>query len=172
MGSNTLDQFKLICIIEFLCSFKLTCNTNGIGEDTAIWVYIFFTKNSAKSALRVRQVYKHKARTWMPSAGETTTITAFPQVIDYFFCTYTTDEKISEIEGEMTMFTHLSNKTPSQCAKTLVAKALFCNDVYEELYHNDIFMNGVIDSVRKRLREYWISRQSVSLQDLAFHTEL
>lgn len=59
-----------------------------------------------------------------PSIVKTTTLTIYPQVLTFLLRTYAADENILDIEDEITMFTQLSNKTPSQYAEMMAAKEL------------------------------------------------
>lgn len=115
------DSFNHIYIIWFLCNFKLACDTIGIHEGPAIWFFNFFVKKSASIALKTRLASKHKSQTWMPSVVKTTKLSLYPQVVNYLFQTYGTDENIADTEDAITAFSLPSNKTLFQYAYELVA---------------------------------------------------
>lgn len=126
-------------------------------------------KKSASAVLNTRLASKHKTRTRIPSVKKTTTLTTYPQVVSYLLQTYATDENIADTKDEITMFSQPPNKTLSQYAEELVAKALRCGDVYKEHDLNEIFIEGLDKSIRRSMRGYWASRETASLHGLAFH---
>lgn len=60
----------------------------------------------------------------MTSIEKTTTLSTYPQVVNYLLGTYATDESISDTEHEITSFFQPPNKTPLQYAEKLVPKPL------------------------------------------------
>lgn len=67
------------------------------------------------------------------------------------------------------MFSEPPNKTQPQYTEELVAKALWCEDVYEEHDLNKVFIKRLDMDIRQSMRGYWASRESASLYNLAFH---
>lgn len=126
------DLFDPISIIGFVCSFKIVCDTKEIHDRAEMWLFHFFTKESASSALRMCLTSKHKARTKVTFSKRTTLPTTYLQVMSYWQRTYATNEKNADTENELTTFIKPPNETPSQYAVEPVAKTIRCGDVHEE----------------------------------------
>lgn len=77
-----------------LCNVKLECDTNEIHEGTAMWLFHFLMKKLASSTLHMRLASKQKDRTGVLSRAKKTTLTTYPQVVNYLLRTYETDEKL------------------------------------------------------------------------------
>lgn len=94
MKSHIFDPFGPIDFIAFLYICKLACNTNGIHEDAAFWLFRPFLHQKSVSAVLNMIPSKYKAQTRIPSAGKTTTLSSCPQAVDYLLRTYPTNKNI------------------------------------------------------------------------------
>lgn len=122
----------------------------------------------ASATLNAKMTSKHKAQTRIPSAEKTTTLTTYPQVVNYLLRTYVLDENIIEVEDNITAFLQTPNQTSSQYVKKIVAKEIQCGDVNKEHDLNEIFIKGLDKLINRSIRGYWASSKTASLQDLAF----
>lgn len=104
------------------------------------------------------------------ASGETKNFTTYPQVAMFLLKKYATDEVIVETESDITRSAQSSHMTPSQYAEVLVTKAFWCGDVYEEYAPIQIFIEGLVASVRHSMREYWENKKDANLHDPALHT--
>lgn len=109
--SYIFEPFEPTSIIWFLSNFKLACDTNGIHEGAAVWLFNFFIKKSVSTVLNTRLASKHTAHTRMPFTEKTTSIMTYPQVVNYLLRTYGKDENIAETEDGIIMLSQPPNKT-------------------------------------------------------------
>lgn len=108
----------------------------------------------------------------MISIGKITTVSTYPQVVNYLLHTYATYEYIADTEDVITMFSHPPNKTPLQSAKELLAKEFWCGDEYGDHDLDVIFIRRLDESTRKIMKRYWALLKSASLHDVAFYATL
>lgn len=59
----------------------------------------------ATAALNARLAFKQKARTTTISAGKTTKVKKYPQIVNYLLRTYAMDENVADTKHEITMST-------------------------------------------------------------------
>lgn len=98
----------------------------------------------------------------MLSVVKTTTLKTYQQVAIYLLRTNGTDGNTAETENVISIFSKPSNKTPSQYAEELMAKAFRCGDKYEEHNLKEIFIQGLDTSIQQNMRGYWASEKSNS----------
>lgn len=122
MKTHTLDLFDAIYIIDISGNFKFACDSDCMHKGAAIWIFSFFVKNSASTALSARLASKHQAQYRLLSVGMTTTMATYPQVVNYVLRTYATDENVAKMGEDITIFAQPPNETPSQYDEKLVAK--------------------------------------------------
>lgn len=130
----------------------MACDSNGIHDGAAIWLFHFFVKKSASTVLNIMLASKHKAQSRILLVGNTTALTTYPQAVNCLLRTYATDEDIAGTKDEISMLPEPPNKTPSECVEELVAKAIQCGDVYKKHDLNGIFIKGLDISVQKSTR--------------------
>lgn len=116
-------------IIRILCNFKVACDTNGIYEQAAVWLFHVFRKESFSSTLETLLVWKREARMNVKSTGKSSRLGTYQKEVYYFLRTYTTVESIAGNEEVITKFTNPPNKALLQYTEELGEKVFCCRDV-------------------------------------------
>lgn len=109
-------------------------------KGSAMWLFHFFIKRSASSALHTQLASEYKARKRITSKGNTEILTSRPKCVSYLLQTYRTDENIAHTKDEKRTFIKLHNKTALQYTAELVAETLCCGDIYEEQDFMEFFI--------------------------------
>lgn len=120
---------------------------NVVGQHKISTSLIEFFEKMAR-CLNARLFLEHKVRTRMISSRNIAKMTTYPQFVNYLLCTYATDESKADTMIEITTFTQTQNKTPLQDSEELKAKALRCQDKYEEQDMNN-FLNKRLEKSLK-----------------------
>lgn len=100
MKHPVFDLFNSISITGLQWNFRLASVTEGIHGGAAIWLFHFLMKKSASSTLHTRLLSKHKAKTNVSISSKTTTLTTYPQVVNFLLQTYKIDENVADTEEE------------------------------------------------------------------------
>lgn len=80
---------------------------------------------------------------------------------------YATDDVIPEMDADMMRITQASNKKPAEYAEALWNKVLRGDRDYDEYVLQDIFIEGLPESVYHGTRSYYGPKKSKTIQDLA-----
>lgn len=95
MRSRTLDAFNPISVINFLSSFNLECDINGMNDGAVMWLFHFLLKASSTAALNARFCFKPTTSCNTPSA-KAERMRTYQKVEQYLFQIYATDYVIAE----------------------------------------------------------------------------
>lgn len=129
----------------------------------------FVIKKSASSALHLRLLSKHNAKTRVASTGNYTTLTTYPHILSYLLPTYAIDENIADTGDEITTIIQPLNKTPSQHTEELMVETLRCGDFFNEQDLGKIFSKRLEKFIRQFMREKCSMRKVAGFHNLAFH---
>jgi len=167
LKSQIFDPMDPITILSFLPAFKTACDSNGIHEGAAMWLFQFFVKKTAKAALSARTT------TVSASGGKTkaSQLTSYPAVVQFLLRTYATDEVIAEADAEISRYRQPDRMSPQDYAHNLWTKALKCGTVHDEDRLKGIFIEGLHESIRQSVRNYWSKNGDADLQELARHAK-
>jgi len=167
MKSQIFDPVDPITILSFLPAFKTACDSNGIHEGAAMWLFQYFVKKTTKAAI--------VARTTAGSTGDGKTpgshLTNYPAVVQFLLKTYATDEVIAEADAEINRYRQPDRMSPPDYAHNLWTKALRCGTVYDEDRLKGIFIEGLHESICQSVRNYWSKNGDADLQELARHAK-
>lgn len=155
-----------IAILNFLPAFKTACDTNGIHEGAAIWIFHFSLRDPARVAPTARTVNK-SSWTSNKSSRDTSKLTTYCEVVQYLLRTYSTDDIIAEVEASLMRFTQGDRMNETDYAQALWTKALRCGTVYSEEHLKGLFIEGLHEPVRKNVQSYWAELPEADLMVLA-----
>lgn len=123
-----------------------------------------------------QQLWRHR---WRPSIGARSEFfwlrrlrrwKTYPQIINYRSRTYNTDENVTDNECKLTMFIKPPNKTPSQYAEKMVAKALRCRNVFEEQDLYDLAFHATRETAIEITR--WKTRWTTGIDKQSSRCEI
>lgn len=80
---NIFDPFHPVSIFGFALYFKIDCDANDIHEGATSCLLDFLMRKSASNVINRRFASKLNAQTRMLSLRKTTTLSTYPQVVNY-----------------------------------------------------------------------------------------
>lgn len=154
MKHYTSNPFQPISVIGLSKIFKLACDTDGVHENAAMWLFYFFMNKTASAALDARLTTKRADKKHCRAAGgKARYFNTYPQAVNFLLRKYATNEAIAGIESKITRFVQPSGMSLSQCAKELVPNTLRCDDVYDEHGCSKIFIKSLDALIRYSRRK-------------------
>lgn len=93
MRSNTCDLLEPPPVASFLYAFMLACDTYGIHERTAMWLFDFFIKGSSGAALHVRLCLALRSSSDTHREKEEM-LSVYPSMVNYLLLTYAKDDVV------------------------------------------------------------------------------
>lgn len=95
-----------------------------------------------------------------------------PNVVDFVLGNYATDEILEETELANRQFAQPARRRSLQCVKELVRMNPRCGDRFEKFAINERFTEGLDQSIRLIMREFWGACKEATLLHLSFHASL
>lgn len=152
-----------ISVLSFLHNFKMACDSNGIHEGAAMWLFQYFIKEPAKAPLMHRVCLTDK------DSQQKGKLTTYCQVVNYLLVTYATDDEIAKAEAGIMQFKKPERMSATLFSELLWEKALRCGRVYNDARLKALFIEGLHTSIRLSMRLYWAANKDATLHDLARH---
>ena len=153
-----------VSIINFLSTFQTACNTNGVHEGAAMWIFQFFLKDAAKALVKSRTTATKKKRRKSSSADR---LTSYSEVVHFLLKTYATDEVLAEAYADVQNYAQPSGMSEIDYSRRLYDKALRCGNVFSDQVLKGIFVEGIGESIRAHVRNYLAEHPDVDLTKLA-----
>ena len=142
---------KPLRILEFLWKFKFACDTNGVHEGMAIWLFQYFLDGSVHSAVtsRLRANVRGYHRRNTAEA-----LSTYPAVVNYLLRQYATDDVISEGHLDLTTFRQSSGMLEEDYSELLLRKNRLCGNVFDETTLKAYFIEGLLPAIKAAVRTH------------------
>ena len=170
MKTNTFDSRDPVSVLSFLSVFRSACDSNGISEGAAMWLFHYFMKKTPAAALSSRLALEPARFARSPDDAHER-LGSYVEVVNYLLATYATDDVIAETVGDILSIRQGKGTTAADFAQTLYDKVLRCGNVYPESQLKGIFVEGLVESVRDNMRVYWGLNRQVTLFQLARYAD-
>lgn len=119
MKSCFLKPLDPTFVLSFLQKFKSACDSNGVYEEAAMWLFPYFLKELAKAALSNYMMTQNSGQTHFEGK-----LTTYCQVVNYMLETYTADNVIVEIEPDINRFKQAADMSAVRFSELLWEKVL------------------------------------------------
>ena len=162
LGQKQFDPADPVSILSYLSTFKTACDSIGVHEGAAVWLFSAYMKEPAKAALTMR--IESNVKKSKPSKGQLRT---YSEIVNYLLKTYASDDVIAEAEEGLRHFVQAPGMTELDFATKLTLKVLRCGHVYNEAKMIGFFIEGLNESIRSSVRSYWGENPAADLSTLA-----
>jgi len=179
LQSQKFDGTDPVTVINFLDAFQTACDTNGIHEGAAMWLFQFFLKNPAQATVKARLAAdsprKKKHRIGSSSrrhlSNETEKLCSYVEVVQFLLLTYATDEVIAEAMNDLQAFQQSPSTGAVDFSRKLYQKALRMGNVLPDRVIRSRFIEGLHPGIRDHMRHYYAEHPKVTLGQLARYAE-
>ena len=138
-------------ILEFLWKFKFACDSNGVHEGMAVWLFQYFLDGSVHTAVTSRlsaNIHGYHRR------NEADALRTFPAVVNFLLRQYATDDVISEAHLDLTTFRQSSGMLEEDFSELLMKKNRLCGNVLDDLALKASFIEGLLPAIRSAVRSH------------------
>lgn len=160
MRTRLFNGSDPITILTFLSSFRSSCDSIGVHEGAALWLFQYFLRDPAKASLTARLGRPHERGS---KAGK---LTSYCQVVNHLLRTFATDDIIAEAEADLTRCVQTDKMTEAQFEALLWKKALRCGSVFPETRLRSLFIEGLNATIRQIVRGEWARHPDADLGTL------
>lgn len=167
LKETEFDESDPISVLAFLKEFRDACDSIGVHEGVAMWLFPHFMKKPASSSLSARL----SSRKSKSSGLHDERLSSYVEVVNFMLATYATDDVIARAVKTLENYKQLPGMAPTDFAKRLYTKALRCGMVYEEKRVKSLFVEGLEDAVCDNVRLYWSRNPSEPLTQLARYAD-
>ena len=162
-GSNPIQ------VLTFLREFRDACNTNGVHEGAARWLFQFFLDGTAKANLARGSARTGRALSSARSGSKDGM--TYCQAVQYLLRVYATDDAIATAHMDISQFKIASNSNELKYAQELLSKAYKCGDVYPMNVLRGYYVEGSHESIRGALRSYLSKHPDCDVLELAYEAK-
>ena len=150
MKGVTFSGDDPIAVLNFLSRFTAACNQNGVHEGAALWSFQFFMTGMALAKVQTRIV----GESGVADARRDEVLSSYPEVVNYLFRTYATNEVIAEAYAEVKNFIQSLRKSETEYGDRLWRKALCCGNVFSDSRLKSLFAEGLLPPIRTQVRHH------------------
>lgn len=157
-----LKPSALICIVTFLLIFRMTCASNGVYEERAVYLFEHFNKHPAKGALAYLVCVLGSTGT-----GKERKLTTNCQFVNRSLTAHGLDDLIAKAKATIGNLKQPNNVSTARYSEVLYKKTLRCGRVYEQESLKKLSIEGLHELVRVSLRTYWEVHKNIVHEPLA-----
>lgn len=160
MKEHMFDSASFISMIGFLTTFKLGCDAIRIHEGAAMWVMPHFVSERVVASTNWQMIRNDgtavAATIITPNrlASQVPRLRFYAEIVNHLQKRYVHAQTIADADAMIPRYTQPANIKPLQYGEDLFSKAVHLEDVYKGSALNNIFIEGIIKSIRHSLCEY------------------
>jgi len=137
-------------ILRFLSDFADACDSNGIAEGDAVWLFQDFMDGEPSRELKSRI---GQPRTVM--ADMENSLVTYPAVVRHLLETYATDANLQNAYNELRALTMGSNQSAKSFRRALCARADMFGNAFHERVLVECYLNGCVKRYQPAARLHW-----------------
>ena len=166
MKGRHFDNRSPISVLNFLATFKRSCDINRVHEGAAFYLIANFISGVARTDFD-SQLNDGPA----PEPDDFDVLSTYCGAINYLLRTYATNETIAAAHGELVAFRQAPHMSAKAYGDRLLSKAGRCGRVYPRRVVRGYFVEGVLDEIRPAVRDYLAAHPKAHIHDLINHAE-
>lgn len=167
MKKHTFSVEDPIWVLNCPTRFRSTCNTYGVHEGATVWCFPFDLTGKAHSLVQPRVT----AVSSIVDNPGMEILTTYPEVMSFCFTRYASDEVIADADAQTTSYGQNPGNTETEFSQKLWMKAFKCGNVYFERQLTSIFVEGLLLSIRAKVRNYLIMHPRTAYTEIVRFAE-
>lgn len=160
MEPHTFNGDYSIRILDFLDAFSRACDSMGVHEGAAVFLFVHFMDDNPKEDLKSR-VKSMKRRKNVFSH-----LLSYCEIVNYLLETYADDQTISRAHTEVIRLQQLRGQNPMKFRNHIWGRALRCGCVYSQRALIYVFIEGCNSRIRNLVRRYHSDNPDITLTKL------
>ena len=161
MEPHTFDGRDSIRVLDFLDAFSSSCDSMGVHEGAAVFLFVHFMSDNPKADLKSRIKSTTRRKTAFAH------LFSYCQVVNYLLETYADEQAISQTHAEIIRLQQLRNQSPIKFKNHLWSKAKRCGNVYSQSAMKHVFIEGCNSRIPNLVRRHNADNPRVTLTKLA-----